>query len=154
MRGTVAASFRVAALIAEAFPASHAGNTGVNVAITDVTEATPLDLFGWTSDAASSPHYRFTRDLPYGGRVWRVTIVATQSMQAVPRCTTMFWPGILSSLLLAALAWSVASTRTRAVELGRADDPRGRAVAGERQLRHDRALLRRQRQQLVDPARE
>ena len=119
MRGSVAASFRVASLIADAFPPAQYGKAAANVAITDVTEARPRDLYRLTVKAVNNPHYQFDRDLDYGGRVWRVVVSATETMQPVPYWTSMFWPGILSSLLLAALVWSVASTRMRAIELGR-----------------------------------
>ncbi|MEO6065025.1 MAG: EAL domain-containing protein, partial [Lysobacterales bacterium] len=78
-------------------------------------------------DSHPAPHdetlpdgaYAFDQQMARGGRMWRVT------MHPIDKTTTaavwqqsVFVPGLIASMLLALLVWSVANTRRRALELG------------------------------------
>lgn len=120
MRGSIAASFRLDGLIGDSLPDSLARNLRLQVSDATGVEALPLFDSGngpvWLGDG-----YRYERKLAYGGRVWNIR------MWALPRYAgagvreggqTTLWAGVLSSILLALLVYSVVSTRQRALELG------------------------------------
>ncbi|MGA0588382.1 bifunctional diguanylate cyclase/phosphodiesterase [Dyella sp. KRB-257] len=114
--GSIAASFRVSEWVGSAF--SPDALQRLHVEVSDVTAA-PRPLFDSQPAATIAGGGDFTRDLHYGGRVWRV--VMRYRMQPEP---TFGWSqsllpsGLLITLLLALLVWSVAGTQRRAVELG------------------------------------
>lgn len=121
--GSLAASFRVSRLIGDALPEETRERFAVSVY--DVTDGARDLLFEeepGTGDDARPPldgaKDAYVRELAFGGRTWRI--------QADPRLDTdpatwlpalTFGIGVLSSLLLATLAWSIAGTRARALAL-------------------------------------
>ena len=122
--GSIAVSFRVSDLIAHALP-DEARET-MDVRVADVTDGQRWPLF---HSARSTPvalgaptgvDYRFARDVAYGGRIWRIELNGRPGDQAavwLPLLTLA--GGVLASLLLASLAWSIASTRSRALVMAR-----------------------------------
>jgi diguanylate cyclase (GGDEF)-like protein/PAS domain S-box-containing protein len=118
MLGSIAASFHVHRLIADAIPAATFEQ--MHVVVSDTTDGErPLydSRAGTHADASDGKHY--VRELHYGGRTWRVEMHPLQpAMAAVDWRQSMLWPGLLASVLLALLVWSVATTRRRALELG------------------------------------
>ncbi len=127
MLGSIAASFHVHRLIADAIPPSTFER--MHVIVSDIAPDGERLLYdsragtragaGADAQAGARVGERYVRDIPYGGRVWRV------SMQPFPPAgaaidwrQSMLWPGLLASVLLALLVWSVATTRRRALELG------------------------------------
>lgn len=120
MRGSIAASFRLDGMVGNSLPDSLTRN--LRLQVSDVTGPEALPLFDsgygavWLGDG-----YRYERKLAYGGRIWSVR------MWPLPRHAgadaggwgrTTLWAGVLSSILLALLVYSVVSTRQRALELG------------------------------------
>ena len=119
MLGSIAASFLVHRLIADAIPPDTFEQ--MRIVVSDITSGNERPLFdsGTGAGAAAAAGDRYMRDLSHGGRVWRM------SMQPLARAAatidwrqSMLWPGLLASVLLALLVWSVATTRRRALELG------------------------------------
>jgi diguanylate cyclase (GGDEF)-like protein len=122
--GSIGASFQVSELIDHALPLETREN--MDVRVVDVTDDLRRSLFASTMSAPVAPgsprslEYRFSRDLKFGGRVWRMELVGPAGGSSL-----VWWPaatlggGILASLLLASLAWSIASTRARALVLAR-----------------------------------
>ena len=119
MRGSIAASFRVRRLIADAIPPGNMerlrlqvidASGGGNQVLYDSRPGTgPIQ-----ATAAS-----LQRELRFGGRRWHVAMQPLQPAdlaQGWPHA--VFWAGLLASTLLALLVWSVAGTRRRALELG------------------------------------
>lgn len=112
--GSLAASFRVSRLIDDALPGESRESFAIRVF--DVTGGGRTPLFGEGQDAASAP--AFARDIAFGGRTWRVEaspLPVADPTGWVPALT--FGIGVLASLLLALLAWSIAGTRARALAL-------------------------------------
>ena len=120
MLGSLAVSFRIKRLIESALPEDVRHDMHISVA--DVTSGTPLPLFDSHPSLSllkSTPARVFDRRLEYGGRVWRVVIhPVAEAAPAMPWTESMLWPGLLASLLMALLVWSVATTRRRALDLG------------------------------------
>ncbi|MEO6365282.1 MAG: diguanylate cyclase, partial [Luteimonas sp.] len=122
MRGSLAVSFRISSLIETALP--DEARARLHVQVTDVTGGAPLPLYD-SHPAARHDHvrdvggYSFDRQMGRGGRVWRVTMHPVGNAAAAAAWQQpLFLPGLIASLLLALLAWSVANTRRRALELG------------------------------------
>ena len=118
-RGSLGVSFQLSELIAGALPED--ARKSLHVQVSDVSDAVTLPLFDSHPDAhpQSTSGNRFDRRLEYGGRIWRVHAhAAGHSPNAVQWSESTLWPGLLASLLLALLVWSVATTRRRALELG------------------------------------
>ncbi len=122
--GSVAISFQVSSLIERALP-GETGETMV-VRVEDITDGEPRLLFTTAAtDAAqggreSPAIYRFKRNLAFGGRTWRMQLSGrpeSSNTALLPALT--LGSGLLASLLLAALAWSIATTRSRALLLAR-----------------------------------
>lgn len=122
--GTLAASFRVSRLIADALPSETQDRFRVRVF--DVTDGGRALLFEQpTAEAAGDldattrpPSATYVHDLSYGGRTWRIEAIPLPDVDPatwLPALT--FGIGVLASLLLASLAWSVAGTRSRALAL-------------------------------------
>ncbi|MFY2763643.1 bifunctional diguanylate cyclase/phosphodiesterase [Arenimonas sp. MALMAid1274] len=117
--GSLAASFRVSSLIEDALPAETRDRFSLRVI--DVTDGGSKQLY--SNDDHEQPlagKGLLSRDLVYGSRTWR--------MQALPReieGDATWLPaitlgiGLLASVLLATLAWSIAGTRARALSLAR-----------------------------------
>jgi diguanylate cyclase (GGDEF)-like protein len=122
--GSVAISFRVSKLIELALPRETRETMDVRVIDVSAGQHRPLFVSRMsTPSALGSPAqlaHRFSHDIRYGGRVWRMELVGLPGGEEL-----IWWPaatlagGVLASLLLASLAWSTASTRARAVVLAR-----------------------------------
>lgn len=117
--GSLAASFRVAGLIEGALPAESMERFDVRVL--DITDGGDRVLYGSGDPTmTASGNAPFTRDIRYGGRTWRVQ---AQARPVAAEATLMPWLtfgiGVLASVLLATLAWSIAGTRARALALAR-----------------------------------
>ncbi|WP_425543170.1 bifunctional diguanylate cyclase/phosphodiesterase [Rhodanobacter soli] len=119
MRGSIAVSFRVSSLIGSALPDQVTRE--LNLRLSDVTDVRHvLPLFDSSPGAAMAPDgYRFERRLAYGGRVWNVSMRSRDAGPAAIDWRQSTLPaGLLVSLLLALLVYSVVSTRQRALALG------------------------------------
>lgn len=119
LRGSLGVSFHVSRLIESALPEDV--RQTLYIEVSDVTGGAALPLFH--SQPVNHPQRPstnvFDRRLPYGGRVWRVLIhPAGQAPAGLQWNESMLWPGLLASLLMTLLVWSVATTRRRALELG------------------------------------
>lgn len=115
MRGSLAVSFLVRRLIADSVPADTLKQ--MRVVVTDVTGGTREVLYDAGSGGEGQP---IENDIAFGGRVWRLSMQPHRAgMAAASEWTqSMLWPGLIASVLFALLAWSVANTRRRALELG------------------------------------
>jgi len=115
MRGSLAASFLVHRLIADAIPADTLRE--MRIVVTDATGGARIGLY---DSGGGDAHGRtIEHDIAYGGRVWRLAMQRRAGAEPLADwLQSMLWPGLIASVLLALLAWSVASTRTRALELG------------------------------------
>ncbi len=116
--GSVALLFRTGDLISNSLPGGVLGTLHLRVG--DITGGIDQVLFdSHPGHATSPPGFRFERNLDYGGRVWNV---AMQSLDGGPRGIQWRDPallaGLLASVLLAMLLFSIASTRQRALDLG------------------------------------
>jgi diguanylate cyclase (GGDEF)-like protein/PAS domain S-box-containing protein len=119
MLGSIAASFHIHRLIAGAIPPVTFEQ--MHIVVSDITSGDERPLYdsqaGIHADAPDGE--RYVRELHYGGRTWRIEMHPLQSaMAAIDWRQSMLWPGLLASVLLALLVWSVATTRRRALELG------------------------------------
>ncbi|HEU0154357.1 MAG TPA: EAL domain-containing protein [Arenimonas sp.] len=121
--GSLAASFRINRLIEDALPREALERFDIEVFDISDGEASPRLLY--TNPLELTPGQgiasaTFVRDLAYGGRTWRMMADAElldEQAGWLPLLT--FGIGCLASLLLATLAWSIASTRARALALAR-----------------------------------
>lgn len=133
-RGSIAVSFRVGGLIGQALPEET--RAVLRVRIDDITAGGDLPLYDSAPGRAMTTRgFDFDRRLDYGGRVWNVRM---QSLHAAPAPA---WPqsvlpvGVLASILLALLVFSLIGTRQRAIALAwrmnrryRASEERFRAL--------------------------
>lgn len=113
--GSLAASFRISRLVSDALP----GETleSFQVQVHDVTGGGRIVVFSHGGQEAATGT-GFVRDIAYGGRTWRVEarpLALADPSGWMPALT--FGIGVLASLLLATLAWSIAGTRARALAL-------------------------------------
>ena len=114
--GSIAASFRVSDWIASAFTADALQRLHIQVG--DVT-GRPQPLFDSLPGAAMPEPVDFRRDLVYGGRTWRLRMGYLPSADGgIGWADSLLPSGLLISMLLSLLVWSVAGTQRRAVELG------------------------------------
>ncbi|MFH1598651.1 MAG: EAL domain-containing protein [Pseudomonadota bacterium] len=122
--GTLAASFRVSRLIADALPSET--QERFRIRVLDVTDGGRALLFEQATQAAvpgaeataTRVQDTYVHDLAYGGRTWRIEAEPLPDADPatwLPALT--FGIGVLASLLLASLAWSIAGTRSRALAL-------------------------------------
>jgi diguanylate cyclase (GGDEF)-like protein/PAS domain S-box-containing protein len=118
MRGSIAMSFRVSRLIRDAL--SDQLNREMHLRITDVTGPATLALFDSQPGVTMPTHgYRFAHRLVYGGRMWDIVMVPLDAGAAPIAWSESVLPaGLLVSVLLAMLVFSVVSTRQRALDLG------------------------------------
>ncbi len=115
--GSIAASFRVSEWVGSAFTADALKR--LHVEVIDVTAPPPQRLFDSQPAAADTGSGGFTRELRYGGRVWQVVMrYRPQPEPAFGWSQSLLPSGLLITVLLALLVWSVAGTQRRAVELG------------------------------------
>ena len=122
--GTLAASFRVSRLIADALPSET--QERFRIRVIDVTDGGRALLFEQATQAAvpgaeataTRVQDTYVHDLAYGGRTWRIEAEPLPDADPatwLPALT--FGIGVLASLLMATLAWSIAGTRSRALAL-------------------------------------
>jgi diguanylate cyclase (GGDEF)-like protein/PAS domain S-box-containing protein len=118
MTGSLAASFRLSRLIPTAVPPE--ARELLHVVVEDVTDASRVPLY----DSHPGPHgdrppgAGFERVLAYGGRTWRIRMHPLEDAAAPVWPWTTFAIGVLASVLLALLAWTIATTRRQALLLG------------------------------------
>jgi len=115
--GSIGASFRISDLIASALP--EAPQQLADVVVEDISDGTPRPLYsqafaGHAVDASNSEH---AVPLQFGGRTWKVVARGVESPEG-RSWLLVLWIGAAISALLAALTWSVVSTRERAIVLG------------------------------------
>lgn len=122
--GSLGASFRLRDLIGGVMPS----NSGLiaSVKIEDVTDGTP-HLLHSHRNAGAQDGLRRREEVRFGGRTWRVEVAGSPLVNTEPWWARTVWLGSLASLFLAALVWSLVSTRQRAVALGKAMSERARA---------------------------
>ena len=115
MRGSLAASFLVRRLISDAIPADTLQL--MRVVVVDATGGGRELLYDSGGEVAGAA---ITHDIAFGGRLWRLAMQPhlAAAAPAVEWTQSMLWPGLIASVLFALLAWSVATTRRRALELG------------------------------------
>lgn len=132
--GSIGASFRIADLIESALPAAPARLADIRVE--DATGGTANVLYARTFAGRAAGAGHAVR-LDFGGRTWRVVAHARQQVSSTWQW--VLWTGTLVSALLAALAWSLVSTRERAIALG--ISMAGRFRASEERFRTLNELL-------------
>jgi diguanylate cyclase (GGDEF)-like protein len=126
LSGSIGASFRIADLIAAAMP-DDAATVGA-VQVRDVTGGGDHLLYASGSFAdAARPGDVLVREIRFGGRTWRIDVRRAEALAGAGAWRDLFWLGTVISLLLAALTWSLVSTRERAITLGVAMSERYRA---------------------------
>ncbi len=118
MRGSIAVSFRISKLLGNVLQPDVGRQ--LRLTLHDVTDpARAVPMFDSAPAAATGDDFRFERRLAYGGRVLDVV------MRSRPvRPTAFDWSqsalpvGVLASVLLAMLVYSMVNTRQRALKLG------------------------------------
>lgn len=119
VRGSLAVSFRVRSLIEGGLQPEIRDALRVRVAdvTSDGTNHVLYDSHNGHPPPDGAP--TFDRALHYGGRTWQVHVHPLEFRPAgLGWRESVFWPGLLASVLLALLVWSLATTRQRALELG------------------------------------
>ena len=122
--GSLGASFRVPNLITSVMPPK--AGVIAEVLVDDLTDGAPRRLYQH-GVASADPDERHQQKIRFGGRTWLVTVHGSSTAAASPWTGTTLWLGTLASLLLAALGWSLVSTRERSIALGIAMSERYRA---------------------------
>ncbi len=118
MRGSIAISLRLNRMISAAL--RETAKQGLHVQILDVTDGRALPVYdSRPADAKAGRGPWFERMHEYGGRRWQLRMYAAERLATVRWPWTIFAGGVLSSLLLALLVWSAATTRQRALQLGK-----------------------------------
>ncbi|MDE2155009.1 MAG: EAL domain-containing protein [Xanthomonadaceae bacterium] len=121
MIGSAAVSLQMSGLVASVLSVDPQAN--LRMQVSDVTDGRVRKLFE-SSPAALPPLVadradRFERELVFGARAWRVTLQANEPPPAfLDWRAPVLTAGVLSSMLLALLVWSLFDTRRRALELG------------------------------------
>ncbi|HZX69567.1 MAG TPA: EAL domain-containing protein, partial [Rhodanobacter sp.] len=119
MRGSIAVSFRVGKLVGDVLPKDV--KQQMRLQLSDVTDArNVLPLFDSMPGAPEQADgFQFERQLAYGGRRWEVVMQSRETGAPVIDWRQSTLPaGVLASVLLALLVYSIVSTRQRALELG------------------------------------
>lgn len=120
MVGSIAISFGVDDLIRSALP--HELSDQFVVTICDITKGSPILLFRSDPGAGASADIGHTdqlqRDLAFGGRVWRATMVARQPAFKAGWGHVVLLASAPISILLSLLVWSMLNTQRRALDLG------------------------------------
>jgi diguanylate cyclase (GGDEF)-like protein len=111
LAGSIGASFRIADLIAAAMPVDPPTVAGFEVR--DATAGGKV-LYAHGERSGEARALR----LEFGGRTWEVLAFPRAEAVAQSAWKSLFWLGSVISLLLAALTWSLVSTRERAIALG------------------------------------
>lgn len=113
--GALALSMRVRPLLVSALPAEAVERFRIRV--TDVTDATARSLYD-SGGVALRDAPRYSGDVVFAGRSWRLLLQPRKHGDSAAMLWMVGLGGAIASLLLAALLWSVATTRRRAVGLG------------------------------------
>ena len=115
LAGSVGASFRFLDLIDPVIPKTT--QALADVRISDVSEAAPQRLFERHFGERNSEEVHVV-ELNFGGRRWQVSGHPKYDQEAQGDWVRVLGIGGLISILLAALTWSLAATRERAIVLG------------------------------------
>ena len=114
--GSIGASFRISDLIASALPESPEQLADLVVEDVSAGAARPLYSKAFAGRGNGAAHSEHAVSLQFGGRTWKV--VAHGADPAGGSWQLVLWIGAAMSALLAALTWSLVSTRERAIALG------------------------------------
>lgn len=122
--GSLGASFRLPNLISSTMPATP--GMIAQVLVDDITDGASRRLYQHSIGPveASLRHAQLVR---FGGRTWMVTVFGAGGTFTSLWKGSALWLGALGSALLAALTWSLVSTRERAVSLAAAMSERFRS---------------------------
>ncbi|MDE2407276.1 MAG: EAL domain-containing protein [Xanthomonadaceae bacterium] len=114
--GSIGASFRLSDLIASVLPESP--KQLADLVVEDVSAGTARPLYSETfaSRRDGAAHSEYAVSLQFGGRTWKV--VAHGANPEDGSWLLVLGIGAAISALLAALTWSLVSTRARAITLG------------------------------------
>lgn len=113
--GSIGASFRISELIAQGVPDAPA--LLADLVVEDVSGGQPRLLYERQFDApGDQPPHKV--EIRFSDRTWRVVAHAKKGAVGEAGGTLVLWIGMLISALLAALTWSLVSTRERAIALG------------------------------------
>lgn len=119
MAGSLAVSFRVGRLIEDALAADR--RAWLHVRVSDVDRGVPVLLYDSHPGAqANGDGMRTTRELHFGGRSWRFELAARGEPSRWDAWASLLWPGLLASLLFAALVHLAIGQRRRAAALAHA----------------------------------
>ena len=115
--GSIGASFRISDLMESSLPLRPTQLASVR--IEDVTDGGSRPLYAHAFEAGGGEGVQVVHVVPlrFGGRVWRITGQGRLRPQGVGWMLVL-GVGAAISALLALLAWSLVSTRERAIELG------------------------------------
>ncbi|HEY1069760.1 MAG TPA: EAL domain-containing protein [Thermomonas sp.] len=113
--GSLGASFRIADLIESTMPAAPVQLADLRVEDDTSGMSRPLYARAFAIRAEGEP---YEVRLHFGGRTWRVVAHPRQNAAGSGSWRIVLWVGMLVSALLAALTWSLVSTRERAIALG------------------------------------
>ncbi|MDB6164853.1 MAG: diguanylate cyclase [Xanthomonadaceae bacterium] len=114
--GSLGLSMRVQTLLRNALPPETLRHFKVQVQ--DITDGTAQPLYdSGTTALPDAPDYGGM--LSFGGRHWRMVLLQRDRAYDAALLWTVGIGGLIASLLVASLFWSVASTRRRAIALGR-----------------------------------
>jgi diguanylate cyclase (GGDEF)-like protein len=83
----------------------------------DITDGRRLPLYD-SGAAVASDARDYGRDIGFGGRRWQLLLQPRQPLYDASALWMVGIGGVVASLLLASLFWSIATTRRRAVSLG------------------------------------
>jgi diguanylate cyclase (GGDEF)-like protein len=113
--GSLGASFRISDLIGSTLPQAPASLADVTVV--DVSEGNPKPLYSHRFEERADDSV-YAVKLEFGGRTWKVITHARDVPVHRSGWQLVLLIGSLMSGLLAALAWSLVTTRERAIVLG------------------------------------
>ncbi|WP_426687430.1 bifunctional diguanylate cyclase/phosphodiesterase [Rhodanobacter ginsengiterrae] len=119
MRGSIAVSFRVSTLFNNVLPDDV--RRELRLQLSDVTDpGRSLPLFDSApGETPPADDYRFERRMTYFGRTWSVVMLPREtSARGIDWRQSTLPLGMLASVLLALLVYSIVGTRQRALELG------------------------------------
>ncbi len=114
--GSLGASFRISDLIASTLP--QAPVSLADLAVEDTSSGAPRRLLYSHRFGPRSKKSPVVVEVRFGGRTWSVMAHARQIPASNSGWQLVLWVGMAMSALLAALAWSLVSTRERAIALG------------------------------------
>ncbi|MEO6154196.1 MAG: EAL domain-containing protein [Thermomonas sp.] len=114
--GSLGASFRISDLIASTLP--QAPTSLADLAVEDTSSGAPRQLLFSHRFGPHSKKSPVVVEVRFGGRTWRVMAHSRQIPASLSGWQLVLWVGMAMSVLLAALAWSLVSTRERAIALG------------------------------------